>query len=234
MVQAADDHIPGIVARLASRRSTARSATRKTTLNSAPPLAKLLTSAIGPGASTASARESQRGGRRIRLRQAGDRRHAAGARRTETPPRTRRSPDAPNSPSAPFTDVTTVRAAAEQLTSARPPRPRRASAWHSPTRRRRRPRPVSSPASSSASRIVRTSGSGRSGHALIGTAALDAATPRISPCTAARRRSVAALPATGRTRLRRARSRRARRRTARAARRTPRRGDMTAKRSCAL
>ena len=52
---------------------------RRTTLNSAPPLAKLLTSAIGPGASTAVRASRSGAAARIELGQSRDRRHAADA-----------------------------------------------------------------------------------------------------------------------------------------------------------
>ena len=112
-----------------------------TTLNSAPPLAKLLTSTIGPGASTASRASRSVAVAGSGVVQAGDRRHAARRGRRATPRRTRRCPTAPNSPSAPLIDVTTARPPPKS-SSAPAPRPRRGRASRSPTRRPRRPRPA--------------------------------------------------------------------------------------------
>ena len=128
----------------------------------------------------------------------GDRRHAAGGH-TETPPRTPGAPETPDSPSAPLIEVITVRdppksevsaCASQRIELARRVR-RGIDDVDVRGRESRHPR---SPASSSA-RALRDGPATRSAR----TAALDAATPRISPWPRRRTRRPAA----------RARSRRA-------------------------
>ena len=149
-----------------------------TRLKRAPPLAKLLTSATGPGAAIGSRAQSQRRGAGVGLDQSGNRRHG--------PTRPQRSaaahaalPEAPDSPSAPFTDVTTGEAPAN--TSAMRTRLDGIErAWHSPMRRPRRLSPAR------ARILEREPHRPRErlraiGQAFTGTAALDAATPRIAP-----------------------------------------------------
>src|SRR6185503_6652083 len=92
-------------------------ATRSTALKSAPPLAKLLTSAIGPGASTLS-----RASRSVAADGSACASPAIGGTRPTRPHKSAAAhaalPVAPNSPSAPFTDVTTARPQPNSLVSA--------------------------------------------------------------------------------------------------------------------
>ena len=82
-------------------------AARSTVLNMAPPLAKLLTSAIGPGASTDVVASLS-----VRAASSGVVKPEMGGTRPRRPQRRAAAhdapPDAPDSPSDPFSDVTTV------------------------------------------------------------------------------------------------------------------------------
>ena len=165
--------------RSADRQSLSEAgSTRRTTLKSAPPLANALTSATRAGARTrlvARFRDAEAGSGELSPAIGGTALtdpHSAAATTTA-------ALDAPHSPIAPLMEVTIVRDPPNTSDSACVSTRSSicvelAEAYTTSTSE------ATIRASSRARRMVRTSGSGRSGQALSGTAALDAATPRIS------------------------------------------------------